>query len=160
MKPQRLLLAVMMLLSWAAIPMIGKRSFKRFLPASIFICAVAAIMNLPAAKLKWWVFHSSIHPKIRGDVPFVIGPYFVMSFLVLKLMYGKFGLFIIVNFVLHILYAFPGVRFLEWTRIASLKKMTRQEFILLQQLRAVLLYGFQVLYEKLRRPGPENNGQD
>ncbi|MFP7443535.1 hypothetical protein SFC50_07500 [Bacillus infantis] len=158
MKRQRLLLAVMMLLSWASIPLIGKRSFKRFLPASIFICTIAAIMNIPAAKRKWWVFQSSIHPKIRGDVPFVIGPYFVLSFLVLKYMYGKFGLYMIVNFVLHILYAFPGVRFLEWAGIASLKKMTKQQFILLQQFRAVLLYGFQVLYEKLRSsdPGEQN----
>ncbi|MGD6901016.1 hypothetical protein [Bacillus infantis] len=158
MKPQRLLLAVMLLLSWASIPMIGKRSFKRFLPASIFICIIAAIMNIPAAKRKWWVFQSSIHPKVRGDVPFVIGPYFVISFLVLKFMYGKFGLYMIVNFVLHLLYAFPGVRFLERTRIASLKKMTKQQFILLQQFRAVLIYGFQVLYEKLRSSG--HSGQN
>ncbi|EAR68118.1 hypothetical protein B14911_25705 [Bacillus sp. NRRL B-14911] len=32
--------------------------------------------------------------------------------------------------------------------------MTKQQFILLQQFRAVLLYGFQVLYEKLRSSDP------
>ena len=141
----------MMLLPWFSLPLLGRSTIKRFLPATILIGVVVKINNITAKKRKWWKFYNSIHPKIPGDIPFILGPYFLSSLWLLKLMYGKFALFMITNAIVHLLFAFPGMKLLKRLGVVSLVQMKPIQLTLLLTIRGILLYGFQFAIENIKQ---------
>jgi hypothetical protein len=147
----RFLLILMMILPWFSIPLLGRGTIKRFLPASILIACVVKINNITAKKRNWWEFYNSIHPKIPGDIPFILGPYLILSIWILKLTYGKLTLFMITNAIGHILFAFPGMKLLKRLGIVSLVQMKPIQLTLLLTIRGFLLYGFQFVIENIKQ---------
>lgn len=103
-----------------------------------------------AKKRKWWLFYSSIHPKVPGDIPFIIGPFFIGTLWILKMTFGRFPLYILANFIVHFLFAFPGMKLIKRSDIASLIKMSPIKLVVLLELRAFLLYGIQFGLEKMK----------
>ncbi|WP_394139931.1 hypothetical protein [Cytobacillus oceanisediminis] len=148
-KNSRLLLIIMMIFPWVSLPLLGRRAIKRFLPATVFICLVVKIMNIIAEKRKWWWFYTSVHSKIKGDIPFILGPYFISSLWVLKMTYGKFPLFLITNAILHFLFVFPGGKLLKNLGIVSLVRINSIQLFFILLIRAVLLYSFQFAKENI-----------
>ncbi|WP_264807038.1 hypothetical protein [Cytobacillus sp. NCCP-133] len=148
-KNSRFLLILMMIIPWISLPLVGRSTIKRFLPATVFISLVVKIMNIIAEKRKWWWFYTSVHPKINGDIPFILGPYFICSLWVLKMTYGRFPLFLITNIIFHLLFAFPGIKFLKNLGIASLVRISSIQLVFILMIRAVLLYSFQFAKENL-----------
>ena len=140
-----------MILPWFSIPLLGRSTINRFLPATILISCVVKINNITAKKRNWWKFYNSIHPKISGDIPFILGPYLLSSLWILKLTYGKLTLFMITNAIGHILFAFPGMKLLKQLGIVSLVKMKPIQLTLLLTIRGFLLYGFQFVIENIKR---------
>lgn len=108
------------------------------------------MMNILAKKRKWWSFYSSIHPKIPGDIPFIIGPYFVTSLWILKMTYGRYPLYFITNTIVHFLFSFPGMKLLKRLGIVSLVRISPIQGVLLQEIRSLLLYGSQFVKEKIK----------
>ena len=151
MRHSRFLLILMMILPWFSIPLLGQRTIKRFLPATILISCVVKINNITAKKRNWWQFYTSIHPKISGDIPFILGPYFLASLWILKLTYGKLILFTITNAIGHILFAFPGMKLLKRLGIVSLVQLKPIQLTLLLTIRGFLLYGFQFAIENIKQ---------
>ncbi|EKN70382.1 hypothetical protein BABA_05721 [Neobacillus bataviensis LMG 21833] len=151
MRHSRFLLILMMILPWFLIPLLGRRSIKRFLPATILICCVVKINNISAKKRNWWKFYTSIHPNISGDIPFILGPYLLFSLGILKLTYGKLTLFMITNAIVHILFAFPGMKLLKRLGIVSLVQMKPIQLTFLLTIRGFLLYGFQFAIENIKK---------
>ena len=151
MRHSRFLVILMMILPWLFIPLLGRRSIKRFLPATIFICCVVKINNITAKKRNWWNFHTSIHPKVSGDIPFILGPYILFSLGLLKFTYGNLKVFTITNAIVHILFSFPGMKLLKRLGIVSLERMKPVQLTLLLTIRGFLLYGFQFAIEKWKK---------
>jgi hypothetical protein len=151
LKHSRFLLILMMILPWFSLPLLGRSAIKRFLPATILISIVVKLNNKLAKKRKWWWFYSSIHPKIDGDIPFILGPYFLTSLWILKLFYGKLKLFFITNTILHFLFAFLGMKLLKRLGIVSLVRMKPIQLTLLLTVRGILLYGFQFAIENIKK---------
>jgi hypothetical protein len=147
----RFLLILMMIIPWFSIPLLGRSTIKRFLPATILIGCVVRINNITAKKRNWWEFYNSIHPKIPGDIPFILGPYLLFSIWILKLTYGKLPLFMITDAIVHILFAFPGMKLLKRLGIVSLIEMKPIQLTLLLTIRGFLLYGFQFAIENIKQ---------
>ncbi|MBV7504333.1 hypothetical protein KW850_03520 [Bacillus sp. sid0103] len=151
MKNARFLLILMMILPWFSLPLLGRGTIKRFLPATIVIAFVIKINNITAKKKNWWRFYNSIHPKMDGDIPFILGPYFLSALWSLKLTYGKLPLFMITNAIAHFLFAFPGLKLLKRLGIVSLVRLKPIQLTVLLLFRAVLLYGFQFAIENIKQ---------
>jgi hypothetical protein len=149
MKKSRFLLLIMMLVPWFTLPLLGPRALKRFLPATIFISLFSELMHVFAKKLNWWRFRSSIHPKVRPSIPFTFGPEFFTALWSLKAAYGRLPRFLLINTLIHILFAYPGMYLLKNLGIASLQRLSSLQFVLLLFLRGSLLYSFQFLKEKI-----------
>lgn len=147
----RLLLLMMIILSWFTVPLLGKEAFKRFLPATIFISIVSKLMDAIAQKRKWWRFYTKVNSKISGDTGWVFGPFFVSALWILKWTYNRFPLFLIVTTIVHILFDVLGLKFLKRAGIVSLVRMNPFQHFWFLELRALLLYGFQKLREKMVR---------
>jgi hypothetical protein len=60
--------------------------------------------------------------------------------------YGKlFPLYLILNTILQFLFAIFGLKYMERYKIFSLVKLTKSKYLVLDFIRALLLYGFQYI---------------
>jgi hypothetical protein len=143
MKKSKLVLIVMVLLSWSSLLFIGRRDFKRYLPAAVFIGIVTKLVNKVAKKRKWWRFAQSIHPKISGEDTWAWGLFFPSTLWILKLSYGNLRSYITYNLVLHMSFVYLLLSFLKKLKIVSLG-------------REILLYLFQFIKEYLGRKKPHS----
>jgi hypothetical protein len=149
MKYSKLIYILMMILPWLSLPMLSKESFKRFLPAGIFISIVVRIVNLIAKKRKWWWWYETLHPRLSGVIPFIVGPFFIGSMWILKLTYGKFVRYMILNLAIDSVFTYGLVYYLQKFGVASLVRLKKINLLLIFTIEALLLYGFQFLKEKL-----------
>ncbi|MCM3160036.1 hypothetical protein [Metabacillus litoralis] len=151
LKYSRLLLFLMMILPWFSLPVIDKKSFKRFYPASLFISIIVWLESFIAKKRRWWWFYERIHPKIRGETPLIWGPFFIGSLWIMKFTYGKFYLYLLINLLVDSFFSFRLVNWFQKLGISSLVRMNRLQLLFVFQFKALLLYGFQFIKEKGNR---------
>ncbi len=83
--------------------------------------------------------------------PFAVGPYMPMSMWLLKLSYGNFIKFLLLNAIGNFLFAFPGMQFLKKINIAKLGRLSAIQFFLYLFHKAFFLYGIQYLLEKKKQ---------
>ncbi|MBP2239539.1 hypothetical protein J2Z40_000092 [Cytobacillus eiseniae] len=151
MKYNKFVLLMMLVVSWLSLLLFGKSSFKRFIPAGIFIALVTGLENYAAKKRTWWWWYEKLHPKLSGSIPFVFGPFMIGSMWVLKLTYGKFNRYLIVNLIVDSFFIFILIdKWLKKWGIASLVRMKKIQLSLLLFIDSLLLYGFQLLIEKIK----------
>jgi hypothetical protein len=151
MRKNKMILLAMMILPWLSMPFIGKRTFKRFYPGALFICIWVFFENIIAEKKAWWRFYESFGPKLMGIVPLIIGPFFVGSLWILKFTFGNFIRYFIVNFVIDMIFVFPGVFVLKKLGIASLVRLKSYQLLSIFLGKLIIMYGFQSLVNKLRK---------
>ncbi|MFY4776169.1 hypothetical protein [Metabacillus sp. RGM 3146] len=147
MKNSKLFYLLLLILPWLSVPLLGRTALKRYLPAGIFICTFIKAIDLFGEKKKWWKFYKGSTP-LESMNYFNFGPYFVTSLWMLKHTYGKFPLYMISNVLLQICFIyFGGIKFVERYRIFSLKKLKKFQYLVIDFIRALLLYGFQYLID-------------
>lgn len=145
MNNKKLFLLAMMIVPWLSVPFLGKRELRRFLPGALFICVWVTVESILAKKWMWWRFYEKLTPKVMGEIPFIVGPFFIGSLWILKFTFGKFFRYLIVNIVTDVLFAYPGVYFLKRFGIVSLVRLKHYQMVLLFITKSVLMYGIQSL---------------
>jgi hypothetical protein len=138
------------LIPWLTLLFIGKRSIKRYSFAGIFIVIFEIINHLYGHKRNWWKFYDKRKSFIRDELPFSIGPYLPLSMWLLKISYGNFKKFVVLNIISDGLFAFVIIDVLKKLKIISLGRLNHVQFFIYLHYKAYLLYGFQYLYEKLK----------
>ncbi len=156
MKKSRLILIIMVLLSWSSLLFLGRRDFKKYLPAGIFISIVTMITDKIANKRKWWCFQESIHPNISGENTWTWGLFFPATLWILKLSYGNLRSYITYNLVLHMSFVYLLLTFLKKIKVVSLVKLSKKQYLLSLLCREVLLYLFQFSKEYIERKKPHS----
>jgi len=157
MKNSKLFYISLLILPWLTVPFLGRSSFKKYLPAAIFISTFTKAINLFGEKKKWWRFYRGVPPLDSMNF-FNFGPYFVTSLWMLKMTYGKFPLYLISNLILHICFIFlGGVKLVDRYKIFTLEKLTKFQYLAIDFLRALLLYSFQYINNLSRNTKKFNN---
>ncbi|UTR10499.1 hypothetical protein MM300_21950 [Evansella sp. LMS18] len=151
MKLPRKVLFAMLFLSWISIPFIGWKDIRRFLPSYFFIAFLLLAESYPARKLKWWHAKTNVSHYTDAELPFIAGGYLASLLWVMKLTYGRFLSFAIVNLVMNLMFAYPLSWISRKLNIYSLDRMPPFIFFLLMYAKSFLLYGFQ-RYILLDRP--------
>nr|WP_285890191.1 hypothetical protein [Halalkalibacter oceani] len=128
---------------------IGKRTFKQYSFSGIVIVIFEILNHLYGNKRKWWKFYDKPNSFLRDELPFDIGPYMPLSMWMLKLSYGNFKKFILLNAIANGLFAFVFFDILEKLKIVRLHKLNRSQFFIYLHYKAYVLYGVQYLYEKV-----------
>jgi hypothetical protein len=144
MKNSKLFLISLLILPWLTIPLLGSNAFKKYLPSAIFICTLTKGLDMFGEKKKWWQFYKGIPPLDSMNF-FNWGPYFVTSLWMLKMTYGKFPLYLIINAINHIIFTFIGLRYLKNYKVLSLIKLKKFPYLVILTLRGLILYGFQYI---------------
>jgi hypothetical protein len=151
MKQSKLIYLALLVFSWLTVPLLGRKSFKRYLPAAIFISTFTKAIDLFGEKKKWWRFYKGISPFDSMDF-FNFGPYLVTSLWSLKLTFGKFPLYLISNTLLHICFIYlGGLKLVKRYKIFSLKNLSKHQYLAIDFLRALFLYGFQYIINFSRK---------
>lgn len=140
----------MALLPFLSLPLLGKQTIKRFLPGSLFISLFVFGESFVARKRVWWWFYKSLHPKLLGIVPMIVGPFFVGSLWTLKLSYGKFLRYFVLNLFTDSIFTYVLVDWFKRIGYLSLVRMKKYQLSLLFLFKTMLLYGFQFLVDKSR----------
>ena len=148
MKKNRLFLILLVITCWSTFLFMKRNEFKRFLPASIAIGIVTKYLNSYAKRKRFWTFGQSVHPKIPGEDVWTWGPFFTVSMWVLKSTYGKFPLYITVNFIIHVVFTFVVLPKLKETKVFKLKKINPFQYVTILTLRQILLYPFQIINQR------------
>ncbi|MED3574815.1 hypothetical protein ACTHO0_09455 [Cytobacillus praedii] len=147
MRQNKLIMLLIMILPWLTIPLIGKKSIKRYLSAGIFISIIVTIESFIAKKRRWWWFHVKIHPNIQGEFPLIWGPFLIGSLWILKLTYRNFYRYIILNLIIDTFFTYAFVNFLQYKGIGTLGRLKKIQLSLLFFFKSLLLYGFQTVKE-------------
>jgi len=145
MKHSKIFYIALLVLPWLTVPFLGRDSLKKYLPAAIFMSTFTKALDLFGEKKKWWRFYKGVLSLDSMNF-FNFGPYLLTSLWMLKMTYGKFPLYIISNLILHICFIFlGGIKLVDRYRIFTLDKLTKFQYLAIDVLRALLLYGFQFL---------------
>lgn len=137
----------MVLLPLLTLPLLGSRNIKRFLPASLLILLVEVLHARYGKKQRWWVFYNKPKTYSFGELPYQIGPFWIISMWFLKLSYGNFKRFILLNGITNAIFAFPFTYIARKFRYYTLVRFNNFQFFLYFFFKAFLLYGFQYLFE-------------
>jgi hypothetical protein len=150
MKQSKLLLVAVMILPFFTLPLLGRKTFKRFLPTALFMSGLLLGEGYIARKYDWWTFYKRIFPPLNGLIPFIVGPFFVGTLWILKFTYGKFIRFIIVNLITDSVFTYIMVDVLRKLRIGELLRINKFQLSTLFLFKSLLLYGVQFLLERLK----------
>ncbi|MEA3321158.1 MAG: hypothetical protein U9Q88_14210 [Bacillota bacterium] len=146
-----LVLWIMVFISILTLPFLGWKHFKRFLPGTLFMSILIALESIVAEKYKWWAIYKKIPPYFVNEFAFIIGPFFAGSLWILRLTYGRFYLYLLLNAVVDAIFVYPIYVLFKNMGIFELKKMNSHQLYGLFLIKALLMYGFQALWEKYVR---------
>ena len=135
---------------WLTLLFIGKRSFKRFSLAGVFIIGFEILNHMYGHKRKWWKFYDKRKWFIKDELPFSIGPYMPLSMWILKISYGKFKKYVLLNVIADGLFAFLFIDVLKRFKIVGLNRLNHVQFFIYLHYKAYLMYGVQMAYEKVK----------
>ncbi|WP_257008237.1 hypothetical protein [Bacillus sp. FJAT-45350] len=151
MKNTNKYILLMTILPWLTFPLIGSKSLKKFLPGALFMCLYVFNEGRLGEKKKWWWFHFNVKPNVLGEIPLIIGPFFVGSLWILKYTFGKFKLYLLVNLLIDSVFTFFIMDWLKKIGYASLVRLTKVQLSVVFLIKSVLMYGFQALYDNTFR---------
>lgn len=149
MKRSKLILLGLFILPWLTLPLLGKETIKRCLPAGIFMSIVVSLESILARKLKWWKVYDKLHPKLQSEFPLICGPFLVGTMWILKITYGKFFTYIGLNLIVDSFFTYIFTGLLQKLKVGRLQKMKKYQLSLLFFVKSLLLYGFQYKKEKV-----------
>ncbi len=137
----------MAILPWLTAPFIGSKAIKRFLPGAIFMCIYVTAEGYLAEKRKWWWFPFTGKPNVLGEMPLILGPFFVGSLWILKYTYGKFTIYSLLNIVVDSLFTFFVLDWFKKIGYVTLVRFNKFQLSLIFLVKSILMYAFQYIYE-------------
>jgi hypothetical protein len=143
---KKLYLVLIVLLSWLTVPFIGKKDFKRFYPAALFMGFYVLIEGVIAEKNKWWTIKTRFHPKLSGEMPMVLGPFFAGSIWILKMTYGKPLMYILLNTVVDAFFAYPFYTWFKKIGIWKLLRFSQLKLFILFLMKSIFMYVFHLAF--------------
>ncbi|MCH1624532.1 hypothetical protein [Fredinandcohnia quinoae] len=138
----------LLVIPWLSLFFIGKQSMKRYSFAGIFIVIFEIINHLYGHKRNWWKFYDKPKSFIKDELPFSVGLYMPFSMWILKMSYGNFKKFVLLNMIADGLFAFFFIDVLKRIKIIRLNRLNHFQFFIYLHYKAYLLYGVQYLYEQ------------
>lgn len=136
--------------SWLTAPLVSKSEWKRFYPSLFFITVFITIESYLAYKRKWWEFQKGSILQYLKDGPYVVGPFFIGTLWILKLTYGNFKKYFLVNAGIDSGFVYVLMYFLQKLNIMRLIKLKKYQFLSLFFIKALSIYGFQYLLDMKR----------
>lgn len=154
MRKTKLIILLMTILPWFTAPFIGGKTIKRFLPGAIFMAIYVTLEGAFATKRRWWWFPTDAKPNVVGEMPLILGPFFIGSLWILKYTYKRFFLYIFVNLLVDSFFTYIMLGWLKKIGYVSLFRINKIQLSLIFMIKTLVLYGFQKFYDDYMVPDP------
>lgn len=128
--------------------LLPKRSFKKFLPVTLFCACIFLIQSLLNPIFKWWDVKGGVKYRIFDDLAFIFGPFFTINLWVFHFTYGKFSLYALCNLIMDLVYAYPLNALFQKIGHYKLIRENSTALFIKTYLLAILNYGFQKFIKK------------
>jgi len=155
MNGKKMILYGLLVLSWASLLKLDKFTFKRYLPVGTFTALIYTILSEVNANTKWWKVLETIFPKLPSNFPFALGPFVALPIWIFKLTFGRFWLYLLMNIVSGVLFAYPITKLFDKLGIYTLKKMTRIQLFFLSVISSIFIYVYQVFIDDTLKKRPD-----
>lgn len=147
---------LVLIVPWLTVPFLGRKSFVRFLPVAMFANLFISIFTIIANRKAWFKNKSPLTPRAGIDFTYILGAHFIATLWIFKMTYGSFSKFLLTNIVLDWVNIFPFGGALKKEGIFKMKKMSPSSYWLMTVLLAMVLYGYQYIWEKIIRKKANN----
>lgn len=141
----------LLVISWSSLLFYPKRSFKRYLPVTLFVSILVSILVILSIPLKLWRVPGGLGSKIINDLSFTFGPFFAVNLWVFRLTYGKLYGYLGLNLIMDFILAFPVSTLFKRMKIYSLERLRPLYFFGIIYSTAILGYGFQYFFKESSR---------
>jgi hypothetical protein len=141
----------LIILSWSSLLLYPKRSFRKFLPVTVFVTILVSILLLFSSPFKLWKVTGGLGSKIFNDLAFTFGPFFATNLWVFRLAYGNIWQYLGVNFVIDFILAYPVSSLFKKMKIYKLERLQPLYFFVLIYAFSIMAYGFQYYFRESRR---------
>lgn len=137
------------LLSWISILLLPGRSFKKFVPVTLFSALLLFTETLLADRLGWWRVKGGRKYLWIDALIFIFGPFFAANMWIFHLSNKKSLIYTLVNLIADLFFAFPLNRFFQKAGFYRLKKFNSSKLFAVAYGLSFINYGFQKIWERM-----------
>ncbi|MGJ9382067.1 hypothetical protein [Salipaludibacillus sp. CF4.18] len=144
---KQVILWLMFLVPIASLLLIGDKTLRRFLPVALFVTVINTLIYQAAYHYNWWREPGLFDWDKVANIPWVYSAYLVATLWIFKLTYGKFTIYLITNLILDGVYIYLWYPIQQKLGLASGEMSPDITYLIMIGV-ALLIYGFQIWYEK------------
>lgn len=141
---------IQLILPWISIVFLPKKSFKHYLPVSLFASLLVTGMCLLAVPYKWWVVKGGWKVKLLNDGSFIFGPFLVGTFWIFHLTFGNLKRYFGVNLLMDTLFSFPLSYLFQKLKLFKLVNFRPKHIFLSFITFSLIIYGYEVLIKRIK----------
>ena len=142
---------ILLVLPWASLLFLDKTKIRKYMPVALFATVISTLVNQIAFANNWWSFASMFGWDKIIPVYKVYGVFLVGTLWIFALTFGKFWLFLIVNFLVDLFFSFVYGKVLTKFGISTSGNLSVVQDLILMTAQGILLYGYQMWQEKIFR---------
>ncbi|MDQ0156544.1 hypothetical protein J2S07_002865 [Robertmurraya andreesenii] len=136
------------ILTWLSVYFLPKKTVKRYLPSSTMAALLVMTTVFIGTHFNAWKVKGGTITRILNILSIILGPFSVGTLWILRFTFGKFWLYVLINLVQNLIYAFPILNILDKINFIKYVKFTRIHHIIASMTYAIIIYGYQLLLEK------------
>lgn len=142
------MLSSLFILSWLSLLFMNKADIKRFLPVGLFATVMSAMILEAGITLGWWVYPVKLYPF--QNIPYLYGPIPVSTMWIFKYTYGKFWMYIILDFILNLFYTFAFEEYFLGNRgVMQFQSVSPLLDVFITSVLGIAVYAYQIWQEDL-----------
>lgn len=140
------ILAAVFILSWLTLLFMKKEDIKRFMPVGLFATVTSAMILEAGITFGWWVYPVKLYPF--QNVPYLYGPIPVSTMWILKFTYGRFWLYVGVDFLLNLFYTLVFESYFLGNRgVIQFQNVSPMLDVFMTSALGVIIYAYQIWQE-------------
>ncbi|SFL93751.1 hypothetical protein [Pelosinus propionicus] len=151
------ILAAIFILSWLSLFFMKKEDIKRFMPVGLFATITSAMILEAGITFGWWIYPVKLYPL--QSVPYLYGPIPVATMWMLKFTYGRFWLYVGVDFLLNLLYTLVFEDYFLGNRgVIQFQNVSPMLDVFMTSALGVIIYAYQIwqddIFVRSKEPSP------
>jgi len=141
---------IQLILPWISIVFLPKKSFKQYLPVSLFASLLVTGMCLLAVPYKWWVVKGGWKVKFLNDGSFIFGTFLVGTLWIFHLTFGNFKRYFGFNLLMDSLFSFPLSYLFQKLKLFKLVNFRPKHIYFSFITFSIIIYGYEVLIKRIK----------
>lgn len=139
---------IQLILPWISIVFLPKKSFRQYLPVSIFASILVIGMCLLAVPYKWWVVKGGWKTKLLNDGSFIFGPFLVGTLWIFHFSFGNLKRYLGINLLMDSLFSFPLSYLFQRLKLFKLVNFRPKHIFVSFTCYSLIIYGYETLIKR------------